>query len=132
MKAGCFSVEFIKVSHSIDDAVAFAIKTPVGMVVHTGDFKLDLTPVSGEIMDLSRFAELGKQGVLAMLSDSTNAERPGFTMSESQVGKPSSTISGRPKDASSWHPSLPAFTAFSRCSTWPTFSAGAYASPAAA
>lgn len=87
VKAGKFSVEFVKVSHSIDDAVALAVRTPVGTVVHTGDFKLDLTPVGGEIMDLSRFSELGKEGVLALLSDSTNAERPGFTMSESQVGE---------------------------------------------
>lgn len=87
VQAGKFSVEFIKVSHSIDDAVALAVRTPVGTVVHTGDFKLDLTPVGGEIMDLNRFSELGKEGVLALLSDSTNAERPGFTMSESQVGE---------------------------------------------
>lgn len=87
VQAGCFEVEFLKVSHSIDDAVGLAIKTPVGTVIHTGDFKLDLTPVGGKIMDLSRFAELGKQGVLALLSDSTNAERPGFTMSESEVGE---------------------------------------------
>lgn len=87
VQAGKFDVEFIKVSHSIDDAVALAVKTPVGTVVHTGDFKLDLTPVGGEVMDLNRFAELGKEGVLALLSDSTNAERPGFTMSESQVGE---------------------------------------------
>lgn len=87
IKAGKFNVEFIKVSHSIDDAVALAVRTPIGTVVHTGDFKLDLTPVGGEIMDLNRFSELGKEGVLALLSDSTNAERPGFTMSESQVGE---------------------------------------------
>lgn len=87
VQAGKFSVEFIKVSHSIDDSVALAVRTPVGTVVHTGDFKLDLTPVGGEIMDLNRFSELGKEGVLALLSDSTNAERPGFTMSESQVGE---------------------------------------------
>ncbi|MBD5560863.1 MAG: ribonuclease J [Clostridia bacterium] len=87
VKAGRFEVEFLKVSHSIDDAVGLAIKTPIGTVVHTGDFKLDLTPVGGKIMDLNRFAELGKQGVLALLSDSTNAERPGFTMSESEVGE---------------------------------------------
>lgn len=87
IKAGKFEVEFLKVSHSIDDAVGLAIQTPIGTVVHTGDFKLDLTPVGGKIMDLNRFAELGKQGVLALLSDSTNAERPGFTMSESEVGE---------------------------------------------
>lgn len=87
ISAGKFEVEFLKVSHSIDDAVGLAIKTPLGTVIHTGDFKLDLTPVGGKIMDLNRFAELGKQGVLALLSDSTNAERPGFTMSESEVGE---------------------------------------------
>ncbi len=85
--AGKFIVEFIRVSHSIDDAVAFAIKTPMGTVVHTGDFKVDLTPVGGKVINLSRFAELGKIGVLAMLSDSTNAERPGFNISESNVGE---------------------------------------------
>ena len=85
--AGRFSVEFIRVSHSIDDAVGFAIKTPMGTVVHTGDFKVDLTPVGGKVINLSRFAELGKNGVLALLSDSTNAERPGFNVSESNVGE---------------------------------------------
>ena len=85
--AGKFTVEFIRVSHSIDDAVGFAIKTPMGVVVHTGDFKVDLTPVGGKVINLSRFAELGKNGVLAMLSDSTNAERPGFNVSESNVGE---------------------------------------------
>ena len=87
ISAGCFTVEFIRVSHSIDDAVAFAIKTPMGTVVHTGDFKMDLTPVGGKVINLSRFAELGKSGVLALLSDSTNAERPGFNISESNVGE---------------------------------------------
>lgn len=85
--AGKFLVEFIRVSHSIDDAVGFAIKTPMGMVVHTGDFKMDLTPVGGKVINLSRFAELGKNGVLALMSDSTNAERPGFNISESNVGE---------------------------------------------
>lgn len=86
VKLGCFDVEFIHVNHSIPDAVAFAIQTPVGVVVQTGDFKIDATPIDGEVIDLSRFAELGKQGVLALLMDSTNATRPGFTMSESKVG----------------------------------------------
>jgi ribonuclease J len=84
--AGVFQVEYIRVSHSIDDAMGLAIKTPIGTIVHTGDFKVDLTPVGGKSIDLSRFAELGKRGVLALLSDSTNAERSGMTMSESQVG----------------------------------------------
>ncbi len=87
IQAGVFNVEFIRVSHSIDDAMAMAITTPVGVIVHTGDFKIDFTPVGGKICDFSRFAEFGKKGVLAMLSDSTNAERSGFTMSESQVGE---------------------------------------------
>jgi ribonuclease J len=87
IKAGVFDVEYIRVSHSIDDAMGLAISTPAGVIVHTGDFKIDFTPVNGKIMDLNRFAELGKKGVLALMSDSTNAERQGFTMSESQVGE---------------------------------------------
>ena len=83
---GEIDVEFIKTSHSIADSVALAIHTPVGIIVHTGDFKLDYHPIDKERMDLHRFAELGKQGVLALLSDSTNVERPGYTMSESTVG----------------------------------------------
>ena len=86
IRAGKFSVEFIHVNHSIADAVAFAIKSPVGTVLHTGDFKIDPTPVSGGMIDLARFGELGKEGVLAMLADSTNVERPGFTNSERSVG----------------------------------------------
>lgn len=86
IQLGCFSVEFIHVNHSIPDAVALAIKTPAGTVVQTGDFKIDTTPIDGDMIDLSRFAELGKQGVLALLSDSTNAERPGYTQSEHIVG----------------------------------------------
>ena len=87
VKAGRFSVEFIHVNHSIADAVAFAIKTPVGLCVHTGDFKIDSTPIDGEVIDLARFGALGKEGVLALLADSTNVERPGYTMSERTVGK---------------------------------------------
>ncbi len=86
IRAGKFTVEFIHVNHSIADAVAFAIKCPVGTVVHTGDFKIDPTPISGGMIDLARFGELGKEGVLAMLADSTNVERPGFTNSERSVG----------------------------------------------
>ena len=86
VRAGRFSVEFIHVNHSIADAVAFAIKTPVGTVVHTGDFKIDPTPVSGDMIDLARLGELGKKGVLALLCDSTNVERPGYTKSERCVG----------------------------------------------
>ena len=88
---GCFRIEFIRVNHSIADASALAIYTPAGVIVHTGDFKIDYTPVFGEVTDLQRFAELGKKGVLALMADSTNVERPGFTMSERTVGK---TIDG--------------------------------------
>ena len=92
IKLGSFGIEFIHVNHSIPDAVAVAVHTPVGVVVQTGDFKIDTTPIDGEVIDLARFAELGKQGVLALLSDSTNAERPGFTPSESIVGDSFSTL----------------------------------------
>jgi ribonuclease J len=81
-----FSVEFIRTNHSIADSVALAIRTPVGTVVHTGDFKIDTTPINGEMIDLARFGELGNEGVLAFMSDSTNVERPGFAMSERSVG----------------------------------------------
>ena len=84
---GCFRVEFIKTNHSIVDAAALAIYSPVGIVIHTGDFKVDYTPVFGDAIDLQRFAELGRKGVIALLCDSTNAERPGFTPSEKTVGK---------------------------------------------
>ncbi len=84
---GSFSVEFIHVNHSIPDAVGFAIKCPAGTVVQTGDFKIDTTPIDDQVIDLSRFAKLGSEGVLALLSDSTNAERPGYTASEKVVGE---------------------------------------------
>jgi len=84
---GAFRIEFIKTNHSIQDASALAIHSPAGTVIHTGDFKVDYTPVFGDAIDLQRFAEIGKKGVLALMSDSTNAERPGFTMSERTVGK---------------------------------------------
>ena len=83
---GKFRIEFIKTNHSIQDASALAIYSPAGIVVHTGDFKVDYTPVFGDAIDLQRFAEIGKKGVLALMSDSTNAERPGFTQSERTVG----------------------------------------------
>ena len=83
---GKFKVEFIRTTHSIADSVAFAITTPVGVVVHTGDFKVDYTPIDGQVMDFARFAELGTKGVTLLLSDSTNVERPGYTMSERNVG----------------------------------------------
>ena len=81
-----FEVEFIRSTHSIPDSVMLAIKTPVGTILHTGDFKVDYTPIDGKIMDLGRIAELGNEGILALMSDSTNAERKGFTMSESSIG----------------------------------------------
>ena len=86
IQAGKFSIEFIHVNHSIADAVAFAIKCPVGTIVHTGDFKIDTTPIQGGMIDLARFGALGQEGVLALLADSTNVERPGYTRSESSVG----------------------------------------------
>ncbi len=86
VKLGSLSVEFIHVNHSIADACALAIKTPYGTIVHSGDFKLDLSPIDGEIMDLTRFGELGKEGVLMLMCESTNAERPGTTPSEKKVG----------------------------------------------
>jgi ribonuclease J len=83
---GCMAVEFIRVNHSIPDSCGFAIYTPAGIIIHTGDFKVDYTPIEGGIIDLARFGELGNRGVLALLSESTNAERPGYTMSERRVG----------------------------------------------
>lgn len=84
---GCFRIEFIRTNHSIADAAALAIYTPAGIIVHTGDFKVDYTPVYGETIDLQRFGEIGKKGVLALLCDSTNVMKPGYTMSERTVGK---------------------------------------------
>ncbi|MBP5154715.1 MAG: ribonuclease J [Lachnospiraceae bacterium] len=92
VSVGKFKVEFIRTNHSIVDAAAFAITTPAGVIVHTGDFKVDYTPVFGDPINLSRFAELGSRGVLALLCDSTNAIREGFTMSESTVGRSFETI----------------------------------------
>ena len=89
---GVFRIEFIKTNHSIVDAAALAIYSPAGIVVHTGDFKVDYTPVYGDAIDLQRFAEIGKKGVLALMCDSTNAERPGFTASEKTLGKTFDTI----------------------------------------
>ena len=91
---GNFKVEFIKTNHSIQDAAALAIFSPAGIVLHTGDFKIDYTPVFGDPIDLQRFAELGKKGVLALMADSTNATRPGFTMSERTVGRTFDSIFG--------------------------------------
>ncbi len=85
-RAGCFGIELIHINHSIADSVAFAIKTPIGTLIHTGDFKIDVTPIEGGMIDLTRLGELGKEGVLMLLSDSTNVERPGYSESESKVG----------------------------------------------
>lgn len=87
IKLGKFDVEFIHVNHSIPDAVGFAIKCDAGTVIHTGDFKIDSTPIDGGMIDLARFAQLGNEGVLCLMADSTNAERPGYTESESKVGE---------------------------------------------
>ncbi len=95
---GQFRVEFIKTNHSIVDAAALAIYSPAGVVVHTGDFKVDYTPVFGDAIDLQRFAEIGKKGVLALMCDSTNAERQGFTPSEKTVGKTFDTLFSEHKD----------------------------------
>lgn len=86
-RLGCFEVEMIHVNHSIADSVALAIRTPIGTVIHTGDFKIDVTPIQGEMIDIARLGQLGKQGVLALLSDSTNVERPGHTDSERKVAE---------------------------------------------
>lgn len=87
VKFGCMAVEFIRVNHSIPDSVGLAVYTPAGVIIHTGDFKVDYTPIEGQVIDLARFAELGNKGVLALMSDSTNSERPGYTMSERKVGE---------------------------------------------
>ncbi len=87
VKVGCFEIEFIRVAHSVVDGCALAIRTPEGVVIHTGDFKLDQTPVDGEVTDLATFARYGDKGVLALLSDSTNVEREGYTISERYVGE---------------------------------------------
>ena len=87
IKLGCMEIKFIHVNHSIPDAVAFAIKTPGGTIVHTGDFKIDCTPISGDMIDLSSFARVGDEGVLALLAESTNAQRPGYTKTERMVSE---------------------------------------------
>ncbi len=87
VKLGCFSVEFINVNHSIAGAVALSVTTPVGVVFHSGDYKIDFTPINGDYMDLTRIAEIGKKGVLLLMAESTNVERPGYTMSEKVVGE---------------------------------------------
>jgi len=86
-KLGCFGIEFIHVNHSIPDTVSIAIKTPIGTVIITGDFKIDTTPVHGDMIDLARLGELGKKGVIALLSDSTNVEKSGYSISERTIGE---------------------------------------------
>ena len=96
--AGSMSVEFIRVNHSIADACCLAVTTPVGTVIHTGDFKLDLTPIEGEIMNIARLGQIGNEGVLLLMCESTNAERPGYTPSEKKVGQSLDNIFLRNKD----------------------------------
>jgi ribonuclease J len=123
---GPFTVEFIRVTHSIVDGVALGIHTPLGRIVHTGDFKVDPTPVDGELLDFNRFTAYGEKGTLLLLSDSTNVDRGGFTFSEKEVSRAfedifthSRTSSPTPPAASSSPPSPPTSTASSRPSTWP-------------
>ena len=92
IKVGSLTAEFIRVNHSIADACAIAIRTPLGTILHTGDFKLDMTPIDGKMMDITRIGELGNEGILLLMCESTNAERPGFTPSERKVGKSLSDI----------------------------------------
>lgn len=98
VKKGHFEVEMIHVNHSIPDALAFAIHTPVGVIVHTGDFKIDPTPIDGGMIDLARFAQLGREGVLCMMCESTNAERPGLSASEKKVGESFETLFRKARD----------------------------------
>ena len=98
IKLGCFSIEFVKVTHSISGSMALAITTPIGVWFHTGDFKIDYTPIDGEAMDMVRIAELSKKGVLLLTADSTNAERPGFSMSERNVGATLDGLFAKQKD----------------------------------
>ncbi|WP_242964911.1 RNase J family beta-CASP ribonuclease [Scatolibacter rhodanostii] len=95
IKLGCFDIELIHVNHSISDAVSLALHTPAGTIVHTGDFKIDFTPTEGEMINLARFAQLGEEGVLALMADSTNAERPGYTQTEQMVGNTLETLFGK-------------------------------------
>ncbi len=128
-KLGCFEVEFIHTNHSIADSVALAIKTPIGTVIHTGDFKIDLTPIQGGMIDLPRLGQLGNEGVLALLSDSTNVERPGYCASESTALMSSlRTVTS----ASSSRRLRPMSIACSRLSTWRQSISARSASPAAA
>ncbi len=132
IQAGKFSVEFIHANHSIADAVSFAIKCPVGVVIHTGDFKIDPTPIKGKIMDLTRLGQLGKEGVLALLCDSTNVERPATPARSGRWGPASTSSSRAARSGSSSPPSPPTWTGSSRSSMWPPAIAGKWPSPAGA
>ena len=132
VRAGKFNVEFLHVNHSIADSVAFAIHTHMGTIVHTGDFKIDSTPIDGEVIDLARFGELGKEGVLALLADSTNVERPGFTPSVKTVGATFTRQFRTARTGSSSLPSPPMSTGSSRCWTPPPSAGGRWPSQAAA
>src|SRR5699024_7583396 len=130
---GCFTVEPIHVNHSIPDAVGFAIDSPAGVVIQTGDFKIDYTPLACGPTDLTTLAEYGQRGVLALLTDSTNAERPGFTPPRRRWPPASTTCSPRRGTSGSSSPPLrPTSTASSRSSTWPSRRAARWPSAAAA
>ena len=120
---GPFRVEPIRVTHSVVDGVGYAIETPVGTVFHSGDFKFDPSPIDDERSDYHRMAELGERGVLCLMADSTNVDRPGATPSEREVGGTSPSASARRPGGSSWPRSPPTSTGSSRCWTWPTPSA---------
>lgn len=122
-RLGPFECEFFAVNHSIPDALAVAIRTPAGLVLHTGDFKMDQLPLDGRITDLAGFARLGAEGVDLLLSDSTNAEIPGFVTPERRSGRCSTRSSRRPRVASSWRRSPRMCTACSRSSTPPASTA---------
>lgn len=133
LRLGCFTVEPIHVNHSIPDSVGFAIDSPAGVIIQTGDFKIDYTPLACGPTDLTTLAEYGRRGVLALLSDSTNAERPGFTATEQKVPPASTTCSPRPGTSGSSLPPLrPISTASSRSSTWRSRRAARWLSAAAA
>lgn len=117
IKLGCFKIEFIHTNHSIADSVALAITTPLGTILHTGDFKIDLTPVSGEMIDLVRIGELGKKGLLALMSDSTNVERPATRRVRRSSANRSRNLSWRATSASSLQRSRPMYRVCSRFST---------------
>ena len=119
IKLGCFKIEFIHTNHSIADSVALAITTPLGTILHTGDFKIDLTPVSGEMIDLVRIGELGKKGLLALMSDSTNVDVRATRRVRKSSAKSLENLSWRATSASSLQRSHPMYRVCSRFSTLP-------------